>query len=134
MNVNSKKQKGKKLRHWTMTDIIPRGFQSKIHELTTKHLVDVEDLTRRVEAIQFESEEQQQQHADEILRLTEDHRDAEQHMMNEIQDLVQNRHVPRHGLYDTVLVVVEKNMSEEEGKSGQHPYYMICCKKIHLPR
>lgn len=32
----------------------------------------------------------------------------------EIQDLVQNRHVPRRGLYDTTLVGVEKNKPKKK--------------------
>ena len=44
----------------------------------------------------------------------------------EIQDLVQNRHVPRRGLYDTTLVGVEKNKPEK--KVNLHHYYMIWCK------
>ena len=32
----------------------------------------------------------------------------------EVQDLVQNRHVPRRGLYDTTLVGVEKNNPEKK--------------------
>ena len=62
----------------------------------------------------------------EITTINEEHEDK-------IQDLIQNRHVSRRGLYGTVLVVVEKNEPEENGQSVQHPYYMIRCKKIHLP-
>ena len=70
------------------------------------------------------------QHEDmmqEITNINEEHED-------EIQYLIQNKHVPRRGLYDTVLAVVEKNKPEEKVKSDQNPYYMIHCKKIHLPR
>ena len=44
----------------------------------------------------------------------------------------QNSLVLRRGVYDTVRVVVEKNKLEEKGKSGQHRYYMIHCKKESL--
>ena len=49
-------------------------------------------------------------------------------------DLIATRHVPRRGGYDTVLVVIEKNKTDEHGKSGKHPYYMIRCKNLHIPR
>ena len=105
---------------------------SKIAEFTRKHFPDVEDLIRLIETIEHESEEKQQHHAAEILRLVEDHRDAERHMINELQYLVQNRHAPRSGLDDTALAVVEKNKPEEEGKSSQHLYDLL--PKIHFPR
>ena len=41
---------------------------------------------------------------------------------NRIQDLIANRHVPRSGNIDTVLVVIEKNYNEE-----RHPYYLVKC-------
>ena len=44
----------------------------------------------------------------------------------------QNSLVLRRGVYDTVRVVVEKNKLEEKGKSGQHRYYMLHCKKESL--
>ena len=44
----------------------------------------------------------------------------------------QNSLVLRRGVYDTVRVVVQKNKLEEKGKSGQHRYYMIHCKKESL--
>ena len=93
---------------------------SKIEEFTGKHFANVEDFIRLIEAIELESEEKQQHYAAEILRLTKDHRDAERHMINKIQYLVQNRHAPRRGLDDTALPVAEKNKREEEGKSSQH--------------
>ena len=45
----------------------------------------------------------------------------------QIQDLIANRHVPRRGVIDTVLVAVAKNCNEE-----QHPYYMVRCQKERL--
>ena len=48
---------------------------------------------------------------------------------NRIQDLIANRHVPRSGDIDTVLVV-EKN--EEHGKAERHLYYMVRCQKRRL--
>ena len=47
----------------------------------------------------------------------------------QVTDLIANRHVPRSGDIDTVLLAVEKNMPDEDGKPGQHPYYMIRCQK-----
>ena len=54
--VRSKKPKRKELREWVMRDIIPRGLNDKIKELKDKHDEAIEDMTRRIEAIQLESE------------------------------------------------------------------------------
>ena len=65
-----------------MRDIIPRGLNDKIKELKDKHDGAIEDMTRRIEAIQLESERTMQE------------KDA-QHMelQNEVERL-QERYVP----------------------------------------
>ena len=61
-----------------------------------------------------------------MARIVEDLWTTRLQYRDEIEDLVQNRYVPWHGLYDTVLVAVKKNkLEEEEGKSGQYSYYMF---------
>ena len=57
------------------------------------------------------SEEQQQQHAHEMLKLTEDHQ-------GQVQDLIENRHVPGAGDFDTIVFFVEKNQTTI--KKGWH--------------
>ena len=78
---------------------------------------------RMCSGLEFTNEEERQNHQQQILKINE-----------ERKDLIQNRRVPRRRLYDTVLVVDEEKKPEEEGKCGEHPYYMIRCKKIQLPR
>ena len=56
-----------------MTDIIPRGFQSKINQVTSKHNAEINALRMQIEVIQFESEEDHQQHEKEIHTLNEEH-------------------------------------------------------------
>ena len=49
-----------------------------------------------------------------------------------IEDLIANRHVPRSGAIDTVLVVVEKNADEdtkEHKKAKNFDKYMLRCQK-----
>ena len=49
-----------------------------------------------------------------------------------IEDLIANRHVPRSGAIDTVLVVVEKNVDEdtkEHKKAKNFGNYMLRCQK-----
>ena len=52
--------------------------------------------------------------------------------IDENADLIANRHVPRRNGIDNVLVVIEKNEPNEEGKEGMFPYYIIRSKKSHL--
>ena len=40
-----------------------------------------------------------------------------------IDDLIENRHVPRIGKHDNILCVIEKNEPDKLGKPGTHPYY-----------
>ena len=44
-----------------MRDIIPKGLNDKIKELKDKHDEAIEDMTRRIEAIQLESERTMQE-------------------------------------------------------------------------
>ena len=52
--IKSRKECGKKLKEWIMTDIIPRGLQSKINQVTSKHNAEINALGKQIEAIQFE--------------------------------------------------------------------------------
>ena len=63
--VKSQKDKGKALRKHILKDIVPRGFDAKI-----------EDLTSRVQALEFTNEVESQAHQQQILRLNEDHQQA----------------------------------------------------------
>ena len=53
---------------WAMEKVLPREVQ-KLASAILKHLADVEDLTRKIEAIQIESGQQKQKHSNEILRF-----------------------------------------------------------------
>ena len=94
----------------------------QIREQVTKkmkedHQQAIRGRGNQIKAIQYEN-----------VSLQGEIRNARQTVM----DLIENRHVLRRGVYDTVLLVVKKNKPEENGKSGQHPYYMIHCKKNSL--
>ena len=102
--VRSKNPKGKELREWVMRDTIPRGLNDKIKELKDKHGGAIEDMTRRIEVIQLESERTMQE------------KDA-QHM-----ELQNERYVPylQDTRKDNVMVIVQKNNDDE------YPYVAIC--------
>ena len=48
---------------------------------------------------------------------------------DEIQNLIQNRHVPHIGEHDNILCAIDKNTAEEH-----HPYYMIRCQRMRLQK
>ena len=50
----------------------------------------------------------------------------------QVNNLIANRYVPRSGDIDTVFVAIEKNQSDEQGKAGQHPFYMLRCQKMQV--
>ena len=77
--------------------------------------MEIEDLTSRVQALEFTNGEKRQAHQQEIFRLNE-----------ETNDLITNRHAPRCGCFDNVLCFIKKNSKEV------HPYYVIRCKYRQL--
>ena len=83
-----------------MRDIIPKGLNDKIKELKDKHDGAIEDMTRRIEAIQPESERTMQE------------KDA-QHMelQNEVERF-QERYVPylQDTRKDNGMVVMNTHM------------------------
>ena len=63
---------------------------------------------RKLALVIEEKYNQIQVHQQKVLRLNE-----------EIDDLIQNRHVARRGYFDNVLCFIKKNSKEV------HPYYVI---------
>ena len=104
--VRSRKPKAVELTKW----LTRKGFE-KIQE---EHQLSITDRDDRIQAIQYENVALQAQR--DVYR-------------EQVTDLITHRHVPRCGDIHTVLVVVEKNMPDEEVKPAQHPYYMIRCQK-----
>ena len=74
-------------------------------------------LGGQIEALEFTNEEELLVHQQETLRLNE-----------EINDLIANRHVARHGCFDNVLCFIKKNSGEV------HPYYVIRCQYRQLEK
>ena len=97
--VDSQKDKGKALRKPILKDIVPRGFDTK-----------TENLTSRVQALEFTNEEECQVHQ---------HQQSIKGKEQETDDLVKNRHVLRRRYFDNVLCFIKNNKEEV------HPYYVI---------
>ena len=77
--------------------------------------MEIEDLTSRVQALEFTNVEERQAHQQEIFRLNE-----------ETNDLITNRHAHCRGCFDNVLCFIKKNSKEV------HPYYVIRCEYRQL--
>ena len=118
--INSRKERGKELKEWILKDIIPRGLKDKMIEMKEEHRQAIEEkeaalalLNDELQAIQFENVGLQ----GEIKAKDKT-----------IQDLIDNRHVPRRGEYDNILVVFQKNKPVEDGiRKSRHAFYMIRC-------
>ena len=121
LQLNTKRAKEIRLYYRNLESAI---FQYMHHSLAVKDAAierrqlaieakdaEIEELTQRVAAIEFASEAEQAAHTAEV------------------DDLIQNRHVPRRGDYDTVLCFVEKNCPDEEGLAALYPYWVIRCQK-----
>ena len=90
--IKSQKDKGKALKKHMLKDIVPRGFDARIEEIQGKHQQAITDRDNQRKALEFRNEEHQQK----ILKLNE-----------EINDLIANRHVSRHGSFDNVLCFIK---------------------------
>ena len=104
--INSRKECGKELKEFILKDIIPRGLNKKIKQLQEDHQLAITDRDNKIKAIQYEIREKYHQ----IARCE-----------NTIQDLIE-RHVPRRGVIDTVLSLIDKQCENEP-----HKFYMIRC-------
>ena len=111
---SSQQPKAKNFRRHCFNVLFPHVWQ----ELSDKsHAMEIEDLTGRIQALEFTKEEERQAHQQQISRLNE-----------EIGDLIKNRHVPRRGYFDNVLCFIKKNSNEI------HPYYVTRCQYRQLEK
>ena len=81
--------------------------------------MEIEDLTKRVQALELTNEEERQAHQQQILRLSEDHRQSQKEKEQEINDLIANRHVARRGCFDN---------------GEAYPYYVVRCQYRQLEK
>ena len=109
---SSQQPKAKAFRKHFCNVLFPHVRQQLSDKL---HAMEIEDLTSRVQALEFNNEEECQAHPQEILRFNE-----------EIDDLIANRYIARHGCFYTVLCFIKKNSREV------HPYYVIRCQYKQL--
>ena len=137
--VNSKKEKGKVLKEHILKDLIPRGFDAKI-----------EDLTNRVQALEFTNEEERQAHQQAIeekdatiVLLNDDlknrehdnvalqaQRDVYKEQLQKCQDIfshLETRYDPhaKDPGKDNIVMIIEKNTAPEEDRFYEYPYCIV---------
>ena len=128
---SSQQQKAKAFRKYCCNEMFPhikQQLKDKLveehHRRTTRLQQAVEERDNRIQAIEYENVGLQGEITAYQAQL--------QVSQNRIEDLVANRHVPRSGAIDTVLVVVEKNADEdtkEHKKAKKFDKYMLRCQK-----
>ena len=136
--VNSQKDKGKALRKHILKDIKPGGFDAEI-----------EDLTSRVQALEFTNEEERQNHQQaiegkdvKIALLNDDlqkceyenvvlqaKKDAYQAELQKYQDIIthlETRSVPhaKSPGKDNIIIIVRKHTTPANDKFHDLPYYI----------
>ena len=121
---SSQQQKAKAFRKYCCNEMFPHIRQQLTdklvedhHRRTTQLQQAVEDRDNRIQAIDYEN-----------VGLQGEIRVKDQ----QIEDIIANRHVPRSGTIDTVLVVVEKNADEDtkdHKKAKNFDKYMLRCQK-----
>ena len=101
----SQQQKAKAFRKYCCNEMFPRIRKQLVDKMQEDHQKAIEEGDNRIQAIEHENVGLQGE-----IRAKDQKIEASQ---ERIEDLVANRHVPRSGAIDTVLVVVEKNAGED---------------------
>ena len=107
----------KRFRKHCCNVMFPHIRKQLVDKMQEDHQKAIEERDTRIQAIEYEN-----------VGLQGEIRNARR----TITDLIANRHVPRSGTIDTVLVVVEKNADEdtkEHEKAKNFDKYMLRCQK-----
>ena len=92
--VNSKKGKGKTLKHHILKDFVPRGFDARIEEIQEKHRKDIEQKDAVIPLLN--NYLQNREYEKVALQAQRDVYQAQpQKCQDQIRDFIINRHVPR---------------------------------------
>ena len=148
---SSQQPKAKDFRRHCFNVLFPHVRQQLSDKL---HAMQIEDLTSRVQALEFTNEEECQANQQQILKLIEDHqqaieeKDATIALLNDdlknrehenvalqaqrdvyqaqVRDLIINRHVPRakHPGKDNIVMIIEKNTTPEKDEFYEYLYYI----------
>ena len=110
---SSQQTKAKDFRRHCCNVLFPHFRQQLTNKIQEEHQQTIEEKDNQIQALEFRNAE----HQHKILKL-----------IKEIDDLIKNRHVPRHGYFDNVLYFIKENSKEV------HPYYVIRCQYRQLEK
>ena len=109
--VNSKKGKGKTLKHHILKDFVPRGFDARIEEIQEKHR---QDIVQKDAVIPLLNNYLQNREYEKVaLQAQRDVYQAQpQKCQDQIRDFIINRHVPRVNDpgKDNIVMIIEKTL------------------------
>ena len=109
--VNSKKGKGKTLKHHILKDFVPRGFDARIEEIQEKHRQDIEQKDAVIPLLN--NYLQNREYKKMALQAQRDVYQAQpQKCQDQIRDFIINRHVPRVNDpgKDNIVMIIEKTL------------------------
>ena len=109
--VNSKKGKGKTLKHHILKDFVPRGFDARVEEIQEKHRQDIEQKDAVIPLLN--NYLQNREYKKVALQAQRDVYQAQpQKCQDQIRDFIINRHVPRVNDpgKDNVVMIIEKTL------------------------
>ena len=109
--VNSKKGKGKTLKHHILKDFVPRGFDARVEEIQEKHRQDIEQKDAVIPLLN--NYLQNREYKKVALQAQRDVYQAQpQKCQDQIRDFIINRHVPRVNDpgKDNIVMIIEKTL------------------------
>ena len=109
--VNSKKGKGKTLKHHILKDFVPRGFDARVEEIQEKHRQDIEQKDAVIPLLN--NYLQNREYEKVALQAQRDVYQAQpQKCQDQIRDFIINRHVPRVNDpgKDNIVMIIEKTL------------------------
>ena len=103
-------------------------------KLTDKLNLVINDLSEQIRRIQIETEETCQRHAKKWLELSKTCGQCDCNIGMKFKIWFKIDMYRDMRCMTLFLWWLKNKKLEDEGKSGQHSYYMIGCKRIHLPQ
>ena len=120
--VGSRKSKGKELKEWVMSDIIPRGFNAII----TEKQQTIEDNNRQHQLTITQFQENLHQSNNQLQAITYQNQD----LVHEIQELRQRYVAPlMNSRKNNIIIIIRKHTISDNDKYHHYPYYIARIQK-----
>ena len=124
--IRSRKDKGKELKEWIMRDIIPRGLNDKIKEITQEKQQAIEDNNRQHQLTITQFQENLHQSNNQLQAITYQNQD----LVHEIQELRQRYVAPlMNSRKNNIIIIIRKHTISDNDKYHHYPYYIARIQK-----